>query len=150
MKELGPHGAARISAGDVSKPGEKAEIGAKESGRLELAQWLTRRDNPLTARVAVNRIWEHLFGRGIVATVDNFGAMGEKPSNQALLDYLAVRFMEQGWSTKKMIREIVLSRAYRLSTAVNARKAEDRSRQRAAVARQPPAAWKWKPSAIRC
>ena len=105
----------------MMKPEEKAQIGATESGRLELAQWLTRRDNPLTARVAVNRIWEHLFGAGIVATVDNFGAMGEKPSNQPLLDYLAVRFMDDGWSTKKMIREIVLSRAYRLSSAANAR-----------------------------
>jgi hypothetical protein len=65
----------------------------------------------------VNRILEHLFGEGIVGSVDNFGAMGEKPVNQPLLDYLAVRFMDQGWSTKKMIREIVMSRAYRLSTA---------------------------------
>ncbi len=116
VKELGPtvpRGFPQV----VSEPGEKAQIGPKESGRIELAQWLTRRDNPLTARVAVNRIWEHLFGRGIVATVDNFGAMGEKPSNQALLDYLALRFMDEGWSTKKMVREIVLSRAYRLSSA---------------------------------
>ena len=120
VKDLGPtvpRGFPQV----VSQPGEKAQIGPKESGRLELAQWLTRRDNPTTARVAVNRIWEHLFGRGIVATVDNFGAMGEKPSNQELLDYLAVRFMDQGWSTKKMVREIVLSRAYRLSSADNER-----------------------------
>jgi hypothetical protein len=120
VKELGPavpRGVPQV----VSKPGEKVEIGAHESGRLELAQWLTRRDNPLTARVAVNRIWEHLFGSGIVATVDNFGAMGERPTNQALLDYLALRFMDQGWSTKKIIREIVLSRAYRLSSAPNER-----------------------------
>ena len=105
----------------VSKSGEKVEIGPNESGRLELAEWLTRRDNPLTARVAVNRIWQNMFGRGIVATVDNFGAMGEKPSNHQLLDYLAARFMDQGWSVKKMIREIALSRAYRLSTAYQAR-----------------------------
>jgi hypothetical protein len=101
----------------MSKPGETAHIPSNESGRLELAQWLTNRENPTTARVAVNRIWEHLFGRGIVASVDNFGAMGEKPVNKPLLDYLAVRFMDNGWSTKKMIREIVLSHAYRLSTA---------------------------------
>ena len=101
----------------VSKPGEKTNIGANESGRLELAQWLTRRDNPLTARVAVNRIWQDMFGRGLVATVDNFGAMGEKPSNQELLDYLAAGFMDHGWSVKKTIREIALSRAYRLGTA---------------------------------
>jgi hypothetical protein len=120
VKDLGPtvpRGFPQV----VSQPGEKTQIGPKESGRLELAQWLTRRENPLTARVAVNRIWEHLFGRGIVATVDNFGAMGEKPSNQQLLDYLAVRFMDEGWSTKKMVREIVLSRAYRLSSADNER-----------------------------
>jgi uncharacterized protein DUF1553 len=105
----------------VSRPGENAQIDAKESGRPELAEWLTRRDNPLTARVAVNRIWQHLFGRGIVPTVDNFGKMGEQPANQQLLDYLAVRFMDQGWSVKKIIREIVLTRTYRLSTAYNAR-----------------------------
>ena len=105
----------------MSPAGEAAKIDATHSGRLELAQWLTRRDNPTTARVAVNRIWEHLFGVGIVPSVDNFGKMGEQPSNQALLDYLAVRFMDQGWSTKKLIREIVLSRAYRLSTATVAR-----------------------------
>ena len=120
VKELGPQ-VPRGFPQVVSKAGETTQIGAKESGRLELAQWLTTRDNPLTARVAVNRIWEHLFGSGIVATVDNFGAMGEKPTNQQLLDYLAVRFMDQGWSTKKMIREIVLSHAYRLSSAANER-----------------------------
>jgi hypothetical protein len=105
----------------MSAPGAVSVIGASESGRLELAQWLTRRDNPTTARVAVNRIWQHLFGRGIVSSSDNFGKMGEKPVNQPLLDYLAVRFMDQGWSTKKMIRELVLSRTYRLSTAASPR-----------------------------
>jgi Protein of unknown function (DUF1549)/Protein of unknown function (DUF1553)/Planctomycete cytochrome C len=123
VQDLGPvvpRGFVQVA----SKPGEKAEIGAKESGRLELANWLAERNNPLTARVAVNRIWEHLFGNGIVRTVDNFGKMGEQPSNQQLLDYLAVRFVEQGWSTKKMIREIVLTRAYRLGTAYDARKAK--------------------------
>jgi len=104
----------------MSRRGEAARIPSGESGRLELAQWLTRPDNPTTARVAVNRIWEHLFGRGIVATADNFGLMGEKPSDQPLLDYLAVRFMEQGWSTKKLIRELVLSHTYRLSTRTSA------------------------------
>jgi hypothetical protein len=120
VKDLGPK-VPRGFVQVVSKPGENSAIGATESGRLELAQWMTRRDNPLVARVAVNRIWEHLFGRGIVATVDNFGAMGEQPTNRELLDYLAVRFMDQGWSTKKMIREIVLSRTYRLSSVANDR-----------------------------
>ena len=87
-----------------------------DSGRLQLAEWLTRRDNPLTARVMANRVWHHLFGKGLVATVDNFGSSGRQPTNQALLDYLAVQFMDQGWSVKSLIREIVSSRAYRLST----------------------------------
>jgi hypothetical protein len=99
----------------MSAPDATVTIPAEHSGRLELAAWLTRRDNPTTARVAVNRIWQHLFGEGLVRSVDNFGAMGDKPANQPLLDYLALRFMDQGWSTKKLIREIVLSRAYRLS-----------------------------------
>jgi len=86
------------------------------SGRLELAEWLSREDNPLTARVVANRVWHHLFGRGIVKTVDNFGKMGEAPTHPELLDYLAVRLMEQGWSLKALIREITLSRAYQLST----------------------------------
>jgi hypothetical protein len=120
VQQLGPK-VPRGFVQVVSKPGEKAEIADKESGRLALAAWITRRDNPLTARVAVNRIWHHMFGRGLVGTLDNFGKMGEPPSNQQLLDYLAVRFMDQGWSVKKMIREIALSRAYRLSTVQDAK-----------------------------
>jgi hypothetical protein len=92
------------------------EVNVKQSGRFQLAAWMTSKSNPLTARVAVNRAWYHLFGRGIVATVDNFGALGEPPTNQVLLDYLAVKFMESGWSTKSLIREIMLSRAYQLSS----------------------------------
>ena len=87
-----------------------------ESGRLQLAEWLARPDNPLTARVMANRIWHHLFGKGIVATVDNFGTMGRQPTNRPLLDYLAVQFVEQGWSVKSLIREIALSRTYRMSS----------------------------------
>jgi len=77
---------------------------------------MTSKSNPLTARVAANRAWYHLFGCGIVATVDKFGALGEAPTNQPLLDYLAVKFMGSGWSTKSLIREIMLSRAYQLSS----------------------------------
>ncbi len=94
----------------------RPNISDSESGRRQLAQWLVRRDNPLTARVMVNRIWHHLFGRGLVPSVDNFGKMGEKPSHPGLLDYLAVQFMDQGWSVKSVIREIMLSRSYQLST----------------------------------
>ena len=84
------------------------------SGRRELARWLTDPKNPLPARVMVNRVWHHLFGAGLVRTVDNFGLTGEAPSHPKLLDYLAARFVEQGWSVKTLIREIVLSRTYRL------------------------------------
>ena len=86
------------------------------SGRRELAEWIASAENPLTARVMTNRVWHHLFGRGLVASVDNFGTTGEKPSNIALLDHLTARFVEGGWSVKKLIREIMLSRAYGLST----------------------------------
>jgi len=95
-------------------------IPADHSGRLELAQWITDPENPLTARVYVNRIWQHLFGTGIVNTVDNFGSMGDQPSNLQLLDYLAQEFVRNGWSTKKLVREIILTRAYRLGTEIPA------------------------------
>jgi hypothetical protein len=96
------------------------QIPENHSGRLELAQWITDPDNPLTTRVYVNRIWAHLFGTGIVSTVDNFGSTGDHPSNPALLDYLAQDFIHNGWSTKKLVREIVLTRAYRLGADVPA------------------------------
>ena len=85
----------------------------KSSGRLELAEWLIDPQHRLLARVMVNRIWHHLFGTGLVRTVDNFGAGGEPPSHPELLDHLASRFVELGWSVKGMIREIVLTRTYR-------------------------------------
>lgn len=94
-------------------------IPADHSGRLELAQWITRPDNPLTTRVYVNRVWQHLLGNGIVSTQDNFGSTGDTPSNPALLDYLAGDFVQHGWSTKKLVREIVLSHSYRLSSDVS-------------------------------
>jgi hypothetical protein len=86
------------------------------SGRLELANWIASPNNPLTARVMVNRLWQGHFGRGIVATPNDFGKRGSPPSDQALLDYLAVTFEENGWSIKAMQRMIVLSHAYRLSS----------------------------------
>jgi hypothetical protein len=99
---------------------------AKESGRRELAAWIASADNPLTARVMANRIWHHLHGAGLVRTVDVFGTTGEMPSHPELLDYLALRFVEQGWSAKKLTREIVLSRAYQLSSAESSVDPENR------------------------
>lgn len=97
----------------------------KQSGRLELARWLTSREHPLTARVMVNRLWRHLFGAGLVRTVDNFGFSGERPSHPELLDHLAMRFMDGGWSVKALIKEMVMSKTYRQSSAV---KSEEASR----------------------
>lgn len=91
-------------------------IPTKSSGRLELAQWMTSPAHPLTSRVMVNRIWQHLFGEGLVRTVDDFGITGADPTHPELLDHLAVRFIEGGWSVKKMIRAMMLSRTYRLSS----------------------------------
>jgi hypothetical protein len=82
------------------------------SGRLELARWIADPDHPLTARVMVNRVWTHLFGAGLVETVDDFGRSGAAPSHRELLDYLATRFVEEGWSVKALIRAIVSSRTY--------------------------------------
>jgi cytochrome c553 len=96
---------------------QSPEVNLEQSGRLQLAMWMTGKQNPLTARVMANRVWYHLFGRGIVDTVDNFGALGGQPSHPELLDYLAVRFEStHDWSVKKLIREVMLSRAYQLSS----------------------------------
>jgi hypothetical protein len=89
---------------------------ADPSGRLRLAEDLLRDDNPLTKRVIVNRVWHHLFGRGIVATTDNFGRLGAQPTHPELLDQMADRFAAQGWSLKRLIREIVTSKSWQLSS----------------------------------
>ena len=118
-----------LQRGEVDHPGDLVQrgflsipsmadpptISRGESGRMELAIWLTRNDNPLTARVMVNRIWQHLFGSGLVRSVDNFGSTGDKPTHPELLDHLATRFMKDGWSVKKLIREIMLSSTYQQS-----------------------------------
>lgn len=91
-------------------------MNSAQSGRLELAQWLTHPKNPLAPRVIVNRVWQYLFGQGIVTTVDNFGITGDRPSHPELLDYLATQFIRDGWSMKKLVRKLVLSRAYRLGS----------------------------------
>lgn len=95
---------------------EAVRFPADASGRDEFARWLTRPQNPLTARVMVNRIWQHHFGEGLVTTPNNFGTRSEKPIHAALLDYLAVRFVESGWSVKAMHRLLLDSAVYRLSS----------------------------------
>ena len=106
-----PRGFARVAT-----YGDMPAIPEKQSGRREFSEWLSSKDNPLTARVYVNRTWHWLFGEGLVRSVDNFGTTGERPSHPELLDYLAVKFMDEGWSTKKLVRELVLSRVYQLSS----------------------------------
>jgi hypothetical protein len=115
--------------GELDQPGETVKRGFPQvltpkqpdiprgsSGRRELADWIAAKDNPLVARVMANRVWLHLFGRALVATPDNFGASGLPPSHPELLDHLAVAFMDNGLSVKKLIRTLVLSHAYRLSS----------------------------------
>jgi hypothetical protein len=124
-----------LQRGDHTKPLEpvprryleafaSSPYATKLSGRLELANEIASATNPLTARVMVNRIWHHLFGRGLVATVDNFGRLGEKPVNPELLDYLAAHFVEHGWSFKEMIRFLVNSRTYQMSSEASERARE--------------------------
>jgi len=116
--------------GDVHKPGPEVgkgwpavlgatTVGSSQLSRAALAEWLTDRKNPLVSRVWVNRLWQYHFGRGLVATPSDFGVQGEKPSHPELLDWLAVELMEQGWSTKHIHRQIVLSSTYRQARAFN-------------------------------
>ena len=101
----------------LASPTDQGTLAPEDgSGRLLLAARMTDRSNPFTSRVIVNRVWHHLFGRGIVASVDNFGVLGERPTHPELLDFLADRFMRDGWSTKRLIRALVLTRTYRMSS----------------------------------
>ena len=124
-----------LARGDHRNPGEAVPRGFltaidgrpyPEPGlvRLRLAEAIAAPDNPLTARVAVNRVWRHLFGHGLVRTVDNFGRLGDPPSHPALLDHLAAGFVADGWSIKRLVRRLVLSRTYRMSSRASARAAE--------------------------
>jgi hypothetical protein len=136
-----------LKGGDVHRPGEEVEPrvpavfsiklnpggteirnalqpSSKSTGRrLELARWLTRPDHPLTARVMMNRLWQHHFGRGIVATPNDFGRNGQQPTHPELLDWLAAEFTRQGWSLKRMHETMVLSNAYRQASVVDPAKA---------------------------
>jgi hypothetical protein len=124
-----PRGVPRFLAGS-----EPLKIPRGSSGRLQLAQWLTRPDHPLTARVMVNRLWQHHFGRGLVTTPSNFGLRGETPTHPELLDWLAARFVAGGWSVKAIHREILLSKTYQLASAQDADNA----------ARDPANRWYWR------
>jgi hypothetical protein len=115
--------------GDFLRKGERVQPGTlavlhpfqqrgERADRLDLANWLIDPANPLTSRVMVNHVWQHLFGRGLVATADDFGTRGEPPSHPELLDYLATELVRQGWSRKALIREIVTSATYRQSSAM--------------------------------
>ncbi|HBL46559.1 PSD1 and planctomycete cytochrome C domain-containing protein [Gimesia sp.] len=111
--------------GEKVDPGTPAVLPEFNAGeplrdRLDLARWLFQENNPLTARVAVNRIWQHLFARGLVATPNDFGTKGEPPTHPLLLDWLAAEYKSQNWSRKTMIRLIVMSSTYRMSSAANA------------------------------
>ncbi|MBN79589.1 MAG: hypothetical protein CMJ70_05570 [Planctomycetaceae bacterium] len=118
--------------GEYDRPGQTVETAPPASimpfadtlprNRLGLAQWLTQRKNPLTARVVVNRYWQLLFGTGIVKTSEDFGTQGERPSHAALLDWLAVDFMDSGWDVKALIGKIVLSATYQQASTQTAEK----------------------------
>jgi len=103
---------------------EPASLDAAGSGRRQLAEWLVRPEHPLTSRVMVNRVWLWHFGEGLVRSPDNFGTLGERPTHPELLDWLARRFVEQGWSLKALHRLIMLSSTYQMSAASNARAAQ--------------------------
>ena len=129
VQENDPQNAPMLERGEIASPGERIPRGFVQvisgdwspriqqgSGRMQLADWIASSQNPLTARVWANRTWLHLFGDGIVSTPDNFGISGRMPTNQPLLDHVARRFIDLDYSPKNLIREIVLSHTYRLSS----------------------------------
>ncbi|HEV3235839.1 MAG TPA: DUF1553 domain-containing protein, partial [Gemmataceae bacterium] len=122
-------GVLRFLAGE-----KKVDFPRDGSGRLQLAQWLTRPENPLTARVIVNRVWQHHFGSGIVGTPSNFGTRGELPTHPELLDWLTSQFIKDGWSIKALHRRIMLSKTYQLAS----------SSQPAGLAKDPGNRWHWR------
>ncbi|MBL9211245.1 MAG: DUF1553 domain-containing protein, partial [Opitutaceae bacterium] len=135
-----------LNRGDYSQPTVKVEAGVPTTlpplpagapaDRLGLAQWVTMRDHPLTARVAVNRFWKILFGTGLVATAADFGSQGEWPSHPELIDWLAVEFVQSGWDVKALLRQIVRSQTYRQSSVATA-EALERDPQNRLLARGP-------------
>ena len=132
MKELArPRKTSLFIQGDFTRPADEVtcdtpavlpplNAAGKETNRLDLARWIVSGKNPLTARVIVNRVWQHYFGRGLVETDNDFGLQGSPPSHPELLDWLAVEFMEKGWSLKQLHRLIVSSKTYQQSSAERA------------------------------
>jgi hypothetical protein len=127
MQEMDkPRKAHVLARGQYDHPGETVQPGVPVAlsawpaeapkNRLGFAQWLVSPDNPLTARVAVNRLWMQCFGEGLVRTVNDFGSQGEAPTHPELLDWLALRFMQSGWDVKALLKLIVMSETYRQSS----------------------------------
>ncbi len=121
-----PRGNWMDESGEVMKPAlphylPQPKIEGRDLTRLDLAQWLVSRDNPLTARTVMNRLWKQFFGTGLSKTLDDLGAQGEPPANPALLDWLACEFMDSGWDMKHMVRTIVTSATYTASLDRDAR-----------------------------
>ncbi len=121
-----PRGNWMIDTGDMVEPALPAYLTQRSTGsdgrrltRLDLAEWLVSRDNPLTARVVMNRLWKQFFGTGLSKVLDDLGAQGEPPPNQALLDWLACEFMDSGWDLKHIVRLIVMSDTYRQTSAAS-------------------------------
>ena len=137
VRDQAPHDLPVYDRGDVESPGATVPRGwlqvlckdqpitfKQGSGRAELAKLIADKSNPLTARIFVNRVWDMLFGKPLARTTSNFGAMGDKPTHPELLDDLAVRFMQSGWSIKRLVRELALSATYRQSSSGSAANAQ--------------------------
>ncbi len=124
MMRVLPRGNWLDESGEIVAPGVPASlsplnVGDRRATRLDLAQWMTAADNPLVARVFVNRVWKLLFGQGIVKSLDDFGSQGTWPTHPELLDWLAVEFRESGWDVKRLVKLMVLSSTYRQSSLVS-------------------------------
>jgi hypothetical protein len=120
-----PRGNWQNDSGEIVTPAVPAalghlDIGGRRANRLDLARWLVARDNPLVARVLVNRLWKLFFGQGIVRTLDDFGLQGAAPTHPELLDWLAVECIESGWDVKRMVKLLVMSRTYQQTSQGNA------------------------------
>ncbi|MCA9223697.1 MAG: DUF1553 domain-containing protein, partial [Planctomycetales bacterium] len=153
-----PADAAIQIRGEPTKPGELVprkfpdvlggqtltDEQAAHSGRLQLAQWLTDPANPLTARVMVNRIWQYHFGAGLVKTPSDFGSRGQSPTHPELLDWLASRFVEDGWSIKRMHRRLMLTRVYQLASSIDESDAAQLAAAERAQAIDPTNDWHWR------